>query len=127
MGFLDSLFPKFGGNVKKLYKKAVEKRKAAHFREAIRLFDKIIKIDPKHADAHAGKGNCLIGRGQYREALACFEKALDLDPQNANTWRSKGIALRNLGSIEEYEECVKKAEEIIEAKKDWKNRYDRYR
>jgi len=122
MGIFDFFLPKRKGDPEKLFRKATEARKVAHFREAIRYYDMLLKIDSKHVDSYIGKGGCLIGRGRFQDSLECFNKAIELDPGNPNAWRSKGIALMNLGSNEEGRKCKKKAREIIESGS-WK-KYD---
>ena len=114
MGFFDFLFPDITRDVSKIMKKAAQERKVAHFREAIRQYDRVIKIEPRNDTAYVGKGGCLIGRGKFKEALEALDKAIKINPKNADAWHSKGIALKNLGSKEEGERLILKAEKIAE-------------
>ncbi len=50
---------------------------------AIVCFRKAVKLDPKHAAAHANLGIALKGKGQVDEAIACYKKAIELDPKFA--------------------------------------------
>jgi protein O-GlcNAc transferase len=58
---------------------------------ALRFFDRALKIDPHNADILADKGNVLTELGQHHEALLCYQQAVAI---NAGHWR----ALQNQGA-----------------------------
>ena len=57
--------------------------------EALKLFQRLIDIDPSDAVAHGNKGIVLSYLGRYAEALQSFDQALALDPtmESARTYR----------------------------------------
>ena len=59
--------------------------------EALRLFDRALKIDPHNADILADKGNVLTQLGRHHDALLCYQQAVSL---NAGHWH----ALQNQGA-----------------------------
>ena len=44
------------------------------FAEAIECYDKVIQLNPLHADAHNNKGISFYSTEQYPESIECFEK-----------------------------------------------------
>ena len=50
------------------------------FEEAVKWFDKALKIDPKSIDALNGIGLSLNKLGRYEEAITWFDMALRIDP-----------------------------------------------
>lgn len=108
------------------------------FDDAYKLFEEVLKIDPKHEGAGSLKDMALdnlrlsetqmekltdtedlqdllnksfelINKGMYEESLVCSEKALTLDRNQAAAWNNKGVALDALGRSEEAMECYVRA------------------
>ena len=48
--------------------------------EAIKCFDKAIKLDPDMSEANYGKGRALLAAGKNCQATVYFERAAELDP-----------------------------------------------
>ncbi len=78
-----------------LYKKGIALAKQRKFDEAIACFDKVLEINPNHADALLDKagtlnnvGVALQKKGKYQEAMNYYIKALKIIPDF-------DIALRN--------------------------------
>lgn len=117
MSIFKFLLPEKKPDAEKLMKKAVEARKMGRFREAIRLYEQVIEIDPHNDRAHSGKGSCLIGRGRFKDAIACFDSALKINPENPDALHSKGVALKNLGHRDEGEKYIMQADKIIREQK----------
>jgi Tfp pilus assembly protein PilF len=59
-----------------LYEKAYAHTQLYEFEEADECYDKILQIDPLHADSISDKGGTLCIKGKYREAMPLFDKAL---------------------------------------------------
>ena len=57
---------------------------------ALHLFDRALKINPRNADIFADKGKVLSELGQHHDALVCYRRALSINPNH-------GIALYNQG------------------------------
>ncbi len=49
------------------------------FDRAAKLYDQIVKLDPRSAEAHSNLGFALYMSGNYQPAIAQFHQALDLD------------------------------------------------
>ena len=80
--------------------------------EAIKEFDKIIKIDPGNFKTWACRGSSKYSLKQYEEAIKDFDKAIEIDPKVPSYWVDRGFA--HLGAIkyELAEKDFKKAYEI---------------
>jgi tetratricopeptide (TPR) repeat protein len=51
------------------------------FDQAAKLYEQIVKLDPRSAEAHSNLGFALYMSGNYQPAIAQFQKALALDPR----------------------------------------------
>jgi tetratricopeptide (TPR) repeat protein len=69
---------------------ALEKEK---YKEAIKYFDKVLKIEPKNTDALNGKGVAFLSLGQYNTATSYFDKVLKIEPKNTDALNGKGAVL----------------------------------
>ena len=72
----------YSNEAKEWFNKGVELAGLLKHQEAIKCFDKAIKIDPNHADAWYWKGLALRSIGKYDEAIKCFDKDLLRDLHN---------------------------------------------
>jgi len=72
--------------------------------EALKSYDKALRIDPNAFDALHGKAMVLHNLGRYNDAIAFYDKALDIEPRNQYAWRNKGLVFSNL---KKYKEAIK--------------------
>jgi tetratricopeptide (TPR) repeat protein len=57
-------------------------RERGRLDEAIALYRKAVKFDPKNRDLHITLGDVLVDSGRTGEAVACYLKATELDPRD---------------------------------------------
>lgn len=69
--------------------------------EAITLYDLAIKLDPKLADAYAGRGHVRLQQDKQDEALADFKKAVELDDYNSQAVTGLSVILVQKGQLDE--------------------------
>ena len=50
------------------------------YREALKYFDKVLSIAPRHLDAINNRGNCLALLSRYEQAIASFDQLLERIP-----------------------------------------------
>lgn len=85
--------------------------KAKLFEDALKVYNRIIALDPRNVAAHGYRGNALGKLQFYREALAAYETALKIDARHVSILNAKGDILVKLGKYEEaistYEEALK--------------------
>ena len=77
-------------NPDSLYAKAGDFYAARQYREAIPLFERVVELDPRNANAFALLGGSYFQLGDYPRAISAFEQALRLD---------EGIKLAYLGLV----------------------------
>ena len=63
------------------YKKGLSYAKIEDYEEAIKCFDKTVKLDPSNALAWISKANALTEYGNDEEAKKCLEIARKIDPK----------------------------------------------
>lgn len=80
--------------------------------EAIKCFDKAIKLDPQFTYAHTLKGHEYYSSDNYEKALDCFRLSLLLDPRHYNALYGIGMVYINLGELHKADFHFKKAVSI---------------
>ncbi len=61
-------------------------------RQAARLFEEALELDPGNASAQNGLGNALQVQGQWDAAIAAHLRATELNPRYASAWHDLAIA-----------------------------------
>lgn len=79
---------------------------------AIRAFDKVLAVDPKHSPALTGKGSALLELGRPEEALRCFTSAIKVDPASADAHREAALCQLELGEPEAASELLQRAMQL---------------
>jgi tetratricopeptide (TPR) repeat protein len=67
---------------------------------AVRDFGEAIRIDPKHPDGYAERGQALFKLGETERAIADYSAALGRDPQHGAALRARGMAYLYKGSAD---------------------------
>ena len=88
---LDELFS-FGYSLQKLYRDE----------DAIKVYEKVLAIDPKCAFAWNNIGNALNNLNRHREAIIAYDRALAISPDDQSIQDGKDMVLFNLGQDEAY-------------------------
>lgn len=68
-----------------------------HHLEALNCFDRVVAVQPDHAQAWTFRGVVLIHLGREQEALASCDRALADNPHEQEAWTFRGVALHRLG------------------------------
>jgi choline-sulfatase len=68
-----------------------------NYREAIPLFEQILKADPKMALANLQLGRAWNSMGEYDKAVPWLQKAVELTPESAEAHYELGAALGEMG------------------------------
>ena len=59
---------------------------------AIQNYDEAIRLDPKSADAFAGRGSAYLLKGDYDLAIQDYNEAIRLNPKSASAFNGRGAA-----------------------------------
>jgi len=82
------------------------------FDEAIKCYDKALKINPGNDAFWYNKGLALEHLGKFDEAIKCYDKALEINPEDELFWNNKGNTLVKFGKIENAVKCYDKILEL---------------
>jgi polysaccharide biosynthesis/export protein len=74
--------PEDRAEAKRLYKEGVKYGLAGLFSQAAELFQRVVKLDPKNADAHFALGHAYYDLKQWRSAIESFKIAIELNPKD---------------------------------------------
>lgn len=90
------------------------------FREATKLFRKVVQADPSNFGAWNDLGLCQMKLNRPREALDSFEKSVEVNPEFAHGWLQRGnILFIEEGEVSEageyYEKAVEHNPELLQA------------
>ena len=81
------------------------------YKEAIKNYDKAIKINPQFAEAYVNRGLAEAKLGQYKEAIQDYDKAIEINPQFAESYVNRVSVKAKLG---QYKEAIKDCDKAIE-------------
>ncbi len=85
---------------------------AEDWKNALKHFNKAIKLDPFFVKGYNNKGNVLRELGRPDEAMEAYSKALEIDPEDYGSWLSKGHIFSNKRKFREALECYEKCLQI---------------
>lgn len=85
-------------------------------KEALNIFEEIIKIDLNNIDAKLFKGMTLLKLNRFKEALVLFEEVREINPNKIDVRLNEGATLFHL---KRYEEALNIFETIIEIDPDY--------
>lgn len=77
--------------------------------EAIRAYERALKVAPEHPAAHAGLGYLRQERGELREAERHYRRVLAADPAHATAAFNLGVALEDRGRVDEAARAYRRA------------------
>ena len=64
-----------------LFKSGMTSWNLGNPKEAGKIFDQVLALDPNHEEALVRQGNVLGRIGKYAEAITFYNRALNLDPK----------------------------------------------
>ena len=85
------------------------------FDRAEKVYEQIVKLDPRSAEAHSNLGLALYMVGAYPRAIAEFHKALELNPHLEHTQVLLALSYFNTG---ELDRAIPLLEKAYQTKKD---------
>lgn len=85
------------------------------FDRAAKLYEQVVKLDPRSAQAHSNLGFALYMLASYPSAIAQFRKALELDPHLDRTQVLLALSYFDSG---DYERAVPLLEKAYQSRKD---------
>jgi len=108
-------------NIDHAFNIAFQYHQNGHLDKAEEIYNKILTINPNHADALHLLGIISHQVGKYDISVNLIRKAIQINPQNAIYYNSMGNVLNTQGKLEEVVACFRKA---IEIKPDYADAYN---
>jgi tetratricopeptide (TPR) repeat protein/transglutaminase-like putative cysteine protease len=90
---------------------AIQALKNNNYELAISLFQRVVKLEPKHKDAWNSLGRAYLGLNQTDEAIKAFQTEIEIDPYDQYAYNNMGRAYERQGK---YDEAVKQYQKQIE-------------
>jgi protein O-GlcNAc transferase len=72
-----------------------------HLEPALATYARVLALEPRHADAHNGRGGALRSLRRYAEALESFAQVLRMYPEHVGAMNNFGLTLHDLNRSEE--------------------------
>jgi Flp pilus assembly protein TadD len=94
-------------DVKALQELAVQENELGHFKEALEIYERLVKLNPRDASAQMGVGSNLMGLQRFEDALEPFKTTIQLDPDRPEVYVKCSIAYLALGRASEATPVVK--------------------
>src|SRR5438045_2311003 len=77
--------------------------------EAKAAYERVLQLDPDHADAHVNLGRILHEEGAPAAAEKHYRAALETDPEHVTAAFNHGVALEDLGRVRDAIEAYRRA------------------
>jgi tetratricopeptide (TPR) repeat protein len=88
------------------FKRAAALQQQSQWPEAAAAWREFLKLEPKHAGAHANLGAVLVRMGQYEEAVRSYNTALQINPQLTPVLFNLGVAHYRAGQYAKAAETL---------------------
>ena len=89
-----------------LFREADAAYEGGDFEQAVRLYEKLLKLQPDSIGARANLGAALAHAGRYDDAVFQYKEALKRDPENSGVlprsyarWRNSALARWRMSAI----------------------------
>jgi tetratricopeptide (TPR) repeat protein len=105
-----ALAPGQQDDLAQLYKEAREAQQAGDYKTATQKYERIVKLQPEMAEAHANLGLLYYQQGQPDEATKTFQKAIQLKPSLAGPYFFLGVLSLNARQFEQASRYLETAE-----------------
>ena len=80
----------------KIVKQGNKYRKEKKYSQALKCFNKTLKIYPLFTTAWNNMGNVYYNQGKPNEAIKCYQKALDINPNYGNAKKNIAVVSKRL-------------------------------
>jgi Flp pilus assembly protein TadD len=87
-------------------------RQQGNVQEAIVNLQKAVELNPNHAGAKKGLGDCFQVLGKVDEAVIAYGEAIQISPNNPECYIGLALAERQQGNVQEAIVNLQKAVEL---------------
>ena len=98
-----------GSSMEKILRQAFECIEDENYSDALRLYDLVLKKEPRNVDVLVDKGATLQNMGRFKLAITYYDKALYISPDNLDALLNKGATLHSVQKYPEAIDCYDRA------------------
>ena len=98
--------------IKEILRLGIQNQKEKNFKEAIKNYENVIKIDPSIVFAYHNLGLVYVELGNVDQAKKNFQQAIKVNPLFIYSYVNLGILFQNQGQKEKAIECFEKIIEL---------------
>ena len=109
--------PEAKAEAKRLYKEGVKYGLAGLYPQAVDLFQRVVKLDPRNANAHFALGHAYYDLKQWRNAIDSLKVAVELNPNDNEARDRLGLARAMLWEQDSARLSVERREALPAAPK----------
>ena len=91
-----------------LFKQAVAKVNRGEYSKALVDFEKIVRDEPRNADAHNYIGFCYRKSGQLKDAQAAYNRVFAINPEHRGALEYQGELFLKLGDLQSAKRNLEK-------------------
>ena len=93
------------------YYSVVDAEERGEFKNAIEVYDAVIRLTPDFADAYINRGDARKNLGNFEDAIKDYDTAIRLGDDYAYVYFNRGIAKANVGdkkgAIKDYDRAIR--------------------
>ena len=93
------------------YYSAVDAADRGEFKNAIKIYDEVIRLTPDFADAYINRGDARTNLGNFEDAIKDYDTAIHLGDDYAYVYVYRGIAKSNVGdkkgALKDYDRAIR--------------------
>ena len=99
-------------DIKEILNLAIQNHQNNNYAEASKLYEKILKIDPKHFESNFYFGTLCAQNNNFKKASKLLNKAIEINPSIPDLHNNLGLIFRELGELEKASKSINRAIEI---------------
>ena len=107
--------------VKEVFDLAIQNHQKNNLQDAQNYYQKVLEIDPNHADTHNNLGIIFQKLGEAQKAKSYFENAIEFNPDYTDAHFNLGNLFKELGEHQKAKDCY---EQVIKIDPNYANAHN---
>jgi tetratricopeptide (TPR) repeat protein len=93
-----------------LYARGNAYRRRGDYDQAVRNYDQVVRLNPRHGQAYSNRGITYAAKGHVNLAIQDYDEAIRINPEHVNAYYNRGNAYRRTGA---YDKAVENYSQVI--------------
>ena len=107
--------------IEEIFNLAVKNHQEGKTDIAHEFYNKVLKIDPNHSQAHNNIAVIFTSSKNYQKARECYEKAIEINPNYVDAHYNLGNLFKELGNLQKAKDCY---EQVIKINPNYAKAYN---